>query len=115
MSGMHTVLINPPADVQSAVGAVTQACAAWQPTAVPDLPPSRTAAHMQAPASPSEAQVCAFIKDPDAGTWTGFDMALGLVLLVVAFGWAFRLQRLPGLVGRLVGRAYRAIRRGAAA
>jgi hypothetical protein len=66
-SGMSTmkIRINPPADVQSAVPAVTAACSKRQSTDVPaparpTIPTSTIAAGL------TEADVCGFIQHPDA-------------------------------------------------
>jgi hypothetical protein len=98
MPTTHLAYTNPPPDVQVAVAAVKDACATWHPTEVPNLP------HVLPPAPQyqaiTEAQVCSYIKDPDAVLWGAASMALIIVLIIAVFIWAIRPHRLLGMLFR---------------
>lgn len=106
MPTTHLAYINPPPDVQATVAAVKEACATWHSTEVPNLP-------RVLPPAPqyqviTEAQVCSYIKDPDAVLWGAASMTMIIVLIIAVFIWAIRPHRLAGRLFR------RAFRRGAA-
>jgi hypothetical protein len=105
----HPELINPPADVQTAVAAVVKACGDWQPTQVETRPPL---APQAAAPSLSEAQVCGFIQHPYAQVWDAMGVALMLALFLIVVVWGLSLHRLPGAIWRLARRtAYAAAAR----
>lgn len=72
------VLINLPADVQTAVSAVITACHGWQPTLVPS--PAAPLSPPQPTQGLTEAQVCGFIQPPKEQFWQGFNAVLALCL-----------------------------------
>jgi hypothetical protein len=107
MPGTHLAYANPSPEVQAAVAAVKDACATWHKTEVANLPPPPAPQHQTL----TEAQVCSYIKDPDADLLVAAELTLLVVVVFAVFIWLTRLHHLPGTLFRL---AFRRRNRGVA-
>lgn len=103
MSGQHLVLLNPPAEVVSALASVTKACRSWVPTLVPDLPLPPPSAELGSGLTP--ADLCHFVADPSAGYWLTFYIGVGASLLALFMVWFFGLHRVSFFIWRSAMRA----------